>query len=146
MSAPPKFEDIQLLTQFSQMIRGAMDTFMDRVGVHRGQGMLLCAVADRDGATQSEIADMLSVQGATVTNMLQKLEESGFVARRRDSEDNRLVRVYMTDEGRVKEQEILSQIEELHGTLFANLNADEIAVMRRLIAQMMGGEDDGKPS
>ena len=43
----------------------------------RGQAALLCVLVKRDGMTQSEIAEQLSVQGATVTNMLQRLEEAG---------------------------------------------------------------------
>jgi MarR family transcriptional regulator, organic hydroperoxide resistance regulator len=37
----------------------------------------MCVVAMQDGLTQSAIADLLSVQGASVTNMLQRLEEAG---------------------------------------------------------------------
>jgi predicted CoA-binding protein len=42
------------------------------------------------------------VQGATITNMRQRMEESGLVRRRRDPEDNRLVRVFLTRAGRKK--------------------------------------------
>jgi hypothetical protein len=59
--------------------------------MHWAQATLLCRLFVRNGMTQSEIAEQLSVQGATVTGMLQRMEEAGLVARRRDTEDNRLV-------------------------------------------------------
>ena len=96
-------DDATLLAHFSQMYRSAIDTFMDQVGMYRGQAFVLCQVARQDGMNQSEIAEALSVQGATITNMLKRMEESRLIVRRRDVEDNRLVRVYITEEGRQME-------------------------------------------
>jgi DNA-binding MarR family transcriptional regulator len=52
--------------------------------MHRAQALLLCRLYVQDGITQSGIGNQLSVQGATVTYMLQRIEECGLVTRRRD--------------------------------------------------------------
>ncbi len=54
--------------------------------------------------SQSEIAQQLDVQGATVTDMLQCMEETGLVYRERDADDNRIVRVYLPPMGGQKER------------------------------------------
>src|SRR5437870_8458970 len=100
VTATASVEDWELLAQVAQAYRSLSDSFMDRIGMHRAQATLLCRLFDQNGMTQSEIADQLAVQGATVTNMLQRMEEAGLVTRRRDPEDNRLVRVYLTEKGR----------------------------------------------
>src|SRR5690242_14513856 len=92
MTNEPNLEDWELLAQVSQTYRTLSDSFMDQIAMHRAQATLLCQLFEHDGMTQSEIADQLSVQGATVTNMLQRMEEAGLVVRHRDIEDNRLVR------------------------------------------------------
>ena len=69
--------------------------------------MLLCKLFHEDGMTQSEIAQQLSIQGATVTDILRRMEEVGMVTRRRDLADNRLVRVYLSEAGRGKEPSII---------------------------------------
>ncbi len=129
--------DWELLAQVSQVFRSVSDAFMDRVDMHRGQSLLLCSLAKADGMTQSEIADRLSVQGATVTNMLQRMEESGLVIRRRDSDDNRLVRVYLTDTGRDKERAINQQFTNLEEAIFAGISQEDRAVLRRLLQQIL---------
>jgi DNA-binding MarR family transcriptional regulator len=63
---------------------------MDRIGMHRAQATLLCRLYVNSGMTQSELADQLVVQGATITNILQHMEKAAFVARQRDEEDHRL--------------------------------------------------------
>jgi DNA-binding MarR family transcriptional regulator len=61
---------------------------------------LLLALWREEGPTQSELADRLHVRPATITKMLQRMAEAGFVERRRDSRDQRVVRVYLADAGR----------------------------------------------
>ncbi|MBX3064808.1 MAG: MarR family winged helix-turn-helix transcriptional regulator [Anaerolineae bacterium] len=137
MSNDTDLKDWQLLAQFSQLFRGVSDGFSDEVDVHRGQAIVLCTVVKRDGMTQSEIATELSIQGATVTNMLQRMEEAGLVIRRRDPDDNRLVRVYITPEGREKELAINRQFQTMQEMLFTGMSEEERAGLRRLLGQMI---------
>ena len=105
--------------------------------MHRAQAAVLCRLFAKDGLTQSEIGDQLSVQGATVTNMLQRMEESGLVTRRRDPEDNRLVRVYLTRSGREKERAITEQFLKLERTVFEGIREEDRALFRRILNQML---------
>jgi DNA-binding MarR family transcriptional regulator len=137
MSDRVNLDDWQLLAQVSQIFRSVSDAFTDQVGIPRGQAGLLCVVAKQDGLTQSEIADQLSVQGATVTNMLQRLEEAGLVRRRRDPEDNRLVRVYLTEAGRQKECSINEQFGNMQELIFKGINEEERVILRRWLHQII---------
>ena len=130
-------EDWELLAQFSQAYRTLSDTFMDQITMHRAQATLLCKLYIQDGMTQSEIAQQLGVQGATVTDMLQRMEENRLVTRRRDYDDNRLVRVYLTDEGREKERSITEQFLKLEGHIFENFDEDERAQLRHFLTRML---------
>jgi len=130
-------EDWQLLAQFSQIFRSASDTFTGQIDIPRGQSMVLCVIARQAGLTQSEIAEELLVQGATVSNMLQKLEESGLVTRHRDPEDNRLVRVYLTEEGKEKEDSINAQFGAMEALIFKGISEAERALLRQWLLQII---------
>jgi MarR family transcriptional regulator, organic hydroperoxide resistance regulator len=136
-AATASVEDWELLAQVAQAYRSLSDTFMDQIGMHRAQATLLCRLFDHDGMTQSEIAEQLSVQGATVTNMLQRMEEAGLVTRRRDPEDNRLVRVYLTDTGRRQERAITEQFMKVEEAIFDGLGPQDRTVLRRVLKQML---------
>src|SRR5512139_3700897 len=114
-------QDWELMAQVCQAYRSLSDAFIDRIGMHRAQATVLCRLYEQDGMTQSEIGEQLGVQGATITNMLQRMEESGLVTRRRDTEDNRLVRVYLTRSGQEKERAITDQFLEFERTLFKGI-------------------------
>ena len=137
LSEQASVEDWELLAQFSQAYRNLSDSFMDQIGMHRAQSGLLCRLYVQDGMTQSEIAEQLGVQGATVTSILQRMEETGLVTRHRDPEDNRLVRVYLTPEGKAKERAITEQFMKLQGAVFEGLDEGQRATLRQMLRQML---------
>ena len=132
-----RVEDWELLAQFAQAYRSLSGVLMDQITLHRSQAMALCKLFVQDGMTQSEIAQQLSVQGATVTDMLQRMEEGGMVTRRRDRADNRLVRVYLTDAGREKERSIMEQFLKLESAVFAGFDESERVKLRQLLNRAM---------
>lgn len=103
--------------------------------MHRSQAMVLCKLFVQDGITQSEIAQQLAVQSATVTDMLQRMEEAGLVSRRRDLDDNRLVRVYPTNAGREKERFIMEQFLKLETAVFKGFDESERDLLRQFLTR-----------
>ena len=126
-------EDWELLAQFAQAYRSLSDALMDQITLHRSQAMVLCKLFIQDGMNQTEIAQQLSVQGATVTDMLQRMEEAGLVSRRRDLDDNRQVRVYLTGDGRKKERFIMEQFSKPEAAIFENFNENERILLRQFL-------------
>jgi len=129
--------DWELVAQVCQSFRGLSEDFIDRIGMHRAQATVLCRLFAQDGMTQAEIGEQLSVQGATITKMLQRMEEGGLVTRRRDPEDNRLVRVYLTPSGRKQERAITEQFLKLERAVFEGIGEDDKASFRRILNQLL---------
>ncbi|MCB0044673.1 MAG: MarR family transcriptional regulator [Caldilineaceae bacterium] len=143
MSIEASIEDWELLAQVCQGYRNLSNALMDQIEMHRAQATLLCHLFKQEGMTQSEIADQLSVRGATVTNMLQRMEEAGLVTRRRDVEDHRLVRVYLTDEGKNKERSIVQQFVNVEETIFEGLTQEDRASLRQMLRLMLDNMHKG---
>jgi MarR family transcriptional regulator, organic hydroperoxide resistance regulator len=62
--------------------------------------LVLCCLWEEDGLSTTGIADRLKQLGATLTGVVDRMEERHLVYRERDSNDRRIVRVWLTDEGR----------------------------------------------
>ena len=60
----------------------------------------LSLLNNHDGQTIGSLSQQRAIDPATVTGIVKRLEQSGLVERRHDREDRRLVKVYITDEGR----------------------------------------------
>lgn len=73
---------------------------MDKHNMYPGQPKLLALIKYHEGLTQKELASKNCVKPSTITGMLNKLEANGFVKRVPDEADKRIMRVYLTPEGR----------------------------------------------
>ena len=73
---------------------------LDRMGITYPQYLVLAALGEQDGLTVGAIADRLALESSTVTPPIKRMEQAGLVERRRSKEDERLVNVFLTTEGR----------------------------------------------
>jgi DNA-binding MarR family transcriptional regulator len=73
------------------------------------------------------LADALDVSQASVTGIVDRMEQRGLVERQRDDEDRRVVRVATTDEGRRLIGLLAAQRREHIALLLDDLETDEIA-------------------
>ena len=67
------------------------------------QYIALVSLWDRDGQTIGEVGRALRLESNTLTPMFKRLEAAGLIERRRDKEDERQVRLYLTQKGRALE-------------------------------------------
>lgn len=126
-----------LLAQTCKAHRNLADRMLAEVGLHAGQDMILLRLWPEDGLIQADLADHLCVQAATVTKMIHRLVEAGFVERRGDPEDQRISRIYLTEKGRALQQPVEEIWERFEQCSFAALTLEERILLRRLLMQVV---------
>lgn len=62
--------------------------------------LVLCCLWEEDGLSTSGIALKLKQLGATLTGVVDRMEDRNLVYRKRDLNDRRVVRIWLTDEGK----------------------------------------------
>jgi DNA-binding MarR family transcriptional regulator len=137
-----------LLVQITRAHRNRAQELLNDIGLHVGQELhadiklyvgqelLLLHLSLGDGMTQSELAEEICVQPATLTRSLDRLTRAGLVERCVDAEDQRVSRVYLTEEGRALRAPIERMWRELEAWSFANLTIEERLLLRRLLLQV----------
>lgn len=70
------------------------------VGVGGASLWALAEIAENENLTVSGLAKAMSVHQSTASNLIEKLETSGYVIRTRSVEDRRLVYLSLTQQGR----------------------------------------------
>lgn len=73
---------------------------LEELGVTYLQFVTLVALAEDDGQTVGHLGDKLYLDSSTLTPLLKRLEAMGFVTRVRDKDDERQVRIRLTEAGR----------------------------------------------
>ena len=89
-----------LISDVSRLMRRRFDERAREVGATRAQWRTLTTLSRNEGLNQGALADLLEVEPITLCRMIDRLEESGLVERRRDPADRRAWRIFLTDKAR----------------------------------------------
>ena len=65
----------------------------------RGQGRVLALLSAKPETTQRELSYLLDMRQQSLSELLAKLEEKGYITRERSDDDKRVIKVSLTDEG-----------------------------------------------
>ncbi|UWU25235.1 MarR family transcriptional regulator (plasmid) [Rhizobium sp. CB3171] len=114
---------------------------LDSMGITYPQYLVLCTLGENDGLTVGAIADRLALESSTITPPVQRLEQAGFVERRRSKIDERQVHVWLTGAG----GDLFARSRCLGETLMARSGMtpeqlDALNQQIRELQKMLGGE------
>ncbi|MQY14790.1 hypothetical protein SRB5_49660 [Streptomyces sp. RB5] len=129
-------EFLDLHGRTSKVLRALSDAGMRRHGLHVGQNHLLAALWEQDGMTPGAVAAALSVTTPTVVKMADRMTAAGLLTRRRDDRDNRLVRLWLTEEGRALQKPVEAERRALEEKVTADLTVAERAVLMSALTKV----------
>lgn len=86
-----------LLSDVSRLLRRRFDERARASGASVAQWRVLKILLRTPGLNQGQLAELLEVEPITACRMIDRLEESGFVERRRDPADRRAWRIHLTE-------------------------------------------------
>lgn len=126
-----------LLSRVALANRNMIDRRLNALGIHRGQPPVLFTLQKHEGMSNSEMAEFLNITPATMTNKIKRMEKAGLVVRRRDNDDERISRIYMTEKGRGIMNELKASIREIENNLLKGFSVEEISVLREMMRRML---------
>lgn len=101
---------------------------------------LLSLLYEQDGATIGTISQVRGFDAPTITGVVKRAEQSGLVKRRHDPVDRRVVKVYLTDEGREILPYLIKAVSKFNATMIQGFSASEekevLQQLQQIIANM----------
>ena len=126
-----------LVSRSARSLDRALDQALTAAGGSLATWLVLQTLGTGERPTQAEVARVVGVRQPTLTHHLDSLERSGFVTRHRDAGDRRAQQVRLTDEGRRLFVRLRRVAAAFDGQLRAGLADDEVAVLERLLRQLV---------
>ncbi len=118
-------------------------------GLTSPQLIIMQEIDKSSGVNSSQIAKNVTLSAATVTNILDRLENKGLVSRVRNTQDKRKVSLYLTDSGKAILLNAPQPLQEHFIENFSNLAQWEqsqlLSSMERLADMMNANELDASP-
>lgn len=132
---PPESLDM-LLANICHLHHTKVHQLVETLGLYRGQPPVLRTLWEKEGRTQTELAEKLRITPATMTKMLQRMEKTGFIQRKADADDQRITRVYLTDTGREVQKDVEGVFRKMEVETFGNFTSEEQALLRRFLLRI----------
>jgi DNA-binding MarR family transcriptional regulator len=117
----------------SRAMTNAYGPLLEDLGLTYPQYLAMLVLWEKDGSRVSEIGERLQLDSATLTPLLKRLEQAGMIERKRSTEDERVVEIFLTANGkklRKRAQDVPACILERSGLSIKEL----VALREQLVA------------
>lgn len=115
-----------MLNNAARLVQRRLSSKLAPHAVTPPQWGVLVALWEQDGLSLSALAKRSFFDGPTMTGIVDRLELAGLVTRRRDSQDRRVISVYLTDKGRALERLLPALAEETNREAIAGLSDEQV--------------------
>jgi DNA-binding MarR family transcriptional regulator len=111
-------------------------------GVTLRQTVLLAAIAEAEGASQSDLVRTTGVDRSTLAEMMARMEKRGLIARAAAADDGRAKSVRLTAGGRRRLDAVLPAIANVDRSLLAALPASKRTAFQAILAELADAADE----
>lgn len=105
------------------------------LGIYPGQEIFLNIIANNDGITAIELANLTNRKRSTITKSLQSLEKNGYIERK-SSNDKRKLPIYITQKGKKLNEDILKSIKSIWTDLEEKITEEEKYIIVNLLKKI----------
>jgi len=116
-----------------QRMLGQMTGRIRELGLSIPQFDLLSTLTEREGISQSELAERLYVTKGNVSGLVDRLVQAGLVERRAIAGDRRSYAMHLTAEGRRLAEAGMTAQRDFVASTLGKLPADDLAELDRLV-------------
>ena len=129
---------IFLLAKAYQKAHGHFRNRLCSYGLTPIQYLILEALWEEEGISAKTIGEKLVLDGATLSGVLDRMEESGWIIKKTDSEDKRFLRIHLTNKSKTSKKALVKEREEANDEILRDLTLEEKIVLKRLLRDVRG--------
>ena len=92
---------------------------------------------EHDGLTPKELSNTLNIRAASLGELVDKLENNGYITRQAHESDRRTFRVFLTDKGREIAIELTDIRKNALSSFFQGLSEEEQQTLEKLLDKLI---------
>ncbi len=123
----------------SRKVIGLYTPWLKPLGLTYTQYIVFLALWERDGLTVGELCGKLMLDNGTLSPLLKKMEQAGYVERKRSREDDRVVVVTLTEEGRALQEKAKEIPAKVAGCI--DLPAEKAQALYALLYELLENQN-----
>lgn len=138
MKSVEKLSTSSLIAEAALHIRAEINSAFQRNGLNvtsEQWGVLKC-LWQKEGISQTEIAEKVNKDKASVTRILDIMQKNNLILRCNDEHDRRSYRIFLTEDGKKLESKLKPIVHAANRHIYKNLNENEIQELQKLLLKL----------
>ena len=112
------------------------------LGLTYTQYLVFLVLWEKDGITVGELCDKLMLDSGTLSPLLKKMQQAGYIEKNRSADDDRVVVVTLTEEGRALQEKAKDVPREVGCSI--DLPREKAAALYSLLYELLSAQKNGK--
>jgi len=125
-----------LIYEVSRLIRRDFHQRIQSTGLTQAQWRAISHICHQEGCNQTTLADLLEVKPITLSRLIDKLVDAGWIERRPDPQDRRAVRLYLTPKAHPLIKIMQEKAYETREKALQNISEEDFTAMFRSLKMM----------
>lgn len=130
---PPKGMIGPRVDYLSRLVKKCFNEAVAQQGLFSGQQDILFALVENEGITQSRLASRMNVAPATISVSVKRMEKNGFIVKKQDELDARIIRLYPTEKARLAPERIREHMEALEKNICSGMTEEQTRQLSDLL-------------
>ncbi len=105
-------------------------------GITTAQYGVLSRLWEENGPSQKELSERLYMDGATLTGVLDRMERNHLVIREKDTQDRRIIKVFLTKKGEELKEILISLAKEINEDATKEFSSEEVSQLKNLLLKI----------
>jgi DNA-binding MarR family transcriptional regulator len=102
-------------------------------GITQGIGYVLINIG-KEGIPATKIAPIMGMTSSSLSRLLKSMEDDGFIYRKNDNKDKRVVKVFVTEKGLKQREMVKKAVVEFNERVMAKITPDELKAFEKVNA------------
>ncbi|MBL7074770.1 MarR family transcriptional regulator [candidate division KSB1 bacterium] len=131
------------LMKTARSMKRAFDMKSSQYGLTSSQYAVLARLWEENGLSLSELSKRLYFDGPTITGIVDRMERDRLVERERDGEDRRVIKIYLTENGKKLKKRLCALGDEIDKKAIAHFSEDEIRGFKEILDRIWINIENG---
>ena len=123
-------------------VTGLYTQWLKPLGLTYTQYIVFLVLWEKDEISVTEIGEKLMLDNGTLSPLLKKMEQAGYIERRRCREDERIVEIKLTEKGRALQEKANDIPQKVSGCI--DLPAEKAELLYELLYELLRNQGYGK--
>ena len=132
------YQDVILfiLSKANQRVYATFKSQLQPYGMTPMQALVLNALYEEEGLSAGELGKRLVLDSATLSGVLDRMAEAGWIIKNSDKTDRRVLNIQLTEKSNQFRDEFLQKTENVNQKVLSSFNTEERLLLIRMLKDL----------